>query len=185
MAEDLPALLERLESLLAAVDAMEEPARTRVFELLDGIDTLHRSALHHLGDALGDEQLVAARDAHPAIAWLCEAYGIGVDERHAAEQALEAIRPYVDSHGGDIQVLDAHEGVVTLRMAGACAGCSASAVTLQEGVEEALQKGMPGFVRIEVQEDADAAPHPPPGATLDGVSPPPGATLLQVLPQSP
>lgn len=184
MADDLPALLDRLESLLGAVESMDEHTRSQVIELLDGIDTLHRSALGHLADALDDGQLAAARDAHPAVAWLFEAYGMGVDQRQAAEEALEAIRPYIDSHGGDIQVLDARDGVVTVRMAGACAGCSASAITLQEGVEEALETGMPGFLRIEVVEDADAVPHPPPGATLEGLSPPAGATLLAVLPPS-
>jgi Fe-S cluster biogenesis protein NfuA len=50
-------------------------------------------------------------------------------------------------------------------MSGACSGCSASAITLREGIEEALRERLPGFARIEVEEDP-APRHPPPGPTL-------------------
>lgn len=161
----LGALLERLETLVRDVDEIEEPVRARVFELLDGIDTLHRMALGRLGQVVGPETLAAARDADPAVAWLLDAYSVGVDERAAAEAALESILPYISSHGGEVEVLDVTDGVVRLRLAGACSGCTASAITLTEGIEEALRDGFPGFAGIEVAQD-DAVPHPPPGATL-------------------
>jgi Fe-S cluster biogenesis protein NfuA len=171
--ERLEELLEHLEVLLAEVEALDEPARSQVFELLDGIDALHRSALLRLAEALGSETVHRARGTDPSVAWLLDAYGIGVDERSAAEQALAPILPYIHSHGGRVDVLDAREGVVRLRMAGACAGCTASAITLQQGVEEALRDGFPGFARIEVEEDTAPA-HPPPGATLLPLAPRPG-----------
>ena len=169
----LDALLERLETLVGDIDQMEEPARTRVFELLDGIDTLHRMALGRLGQALEPEALTELRDADPAIAWLLDAYSVGVDERAAAEAALEPILPYIASHGGEVEILDVTDGTVRLRLAGSCAGCTASAITLTEGIEEALRDGFPGFVCIQVAED-EAASHPPPGATL-----------LEILPHRP
>jgi hypothetical protein len=49
-------------------------------------------------------------------------------------------------------------------MQGACSGCTASAITLQQGVEEALRAGYPDFTRLEVDEDPDAVAHPPPTA---------------------
>lgn len=161
----LDELLTRLEELLAAVEEFEEPARATVLELLDGLDTLHRMALGHLPDALGADGVTQLSSAHPALAWLLEAYGVGVHERTAAERALEDLRPYIASHGGEVEVVDARDGVVRVRMAGACAGCTASAVTLKEGVETALRDGLPGFVGLEVEDD-DAAAHPPPGPTL-------------------
>jgi len=136
-----------------------------VLELLDGIDELHRGALGRLGDLLGPEEVARVRAADPAVGWLLDAYAVGVDERGAAEDALAAIRPYIHSHGGEVEVLAVDGGVVRLRMAGACAGCTASSVTLQRGVEEALRDGFPGFARIEVERD-DAPAHAPPGPTL-------------------
>lgn len=170
--EPLDALLSRLEDLLAEVEALDDPARQAVFELLDGIDALHRLALTRLGDELGDETLGGLRDAHPAVAWLLDAYGVGVDQRAAAEVALEPIRPYIHSHGGSVDVLGVRDGVVHLRMSGACSGCTASAVTLQEGIEDALREGFPGFAGVEVEPD-DAPAHPPPGATLLQIQPRP------------
>lgn len=172
MPTKLDDLLTQLEEALADVEAMEEMVRGRVYELLDGVDALHRMALARLGRALGPDQVADLRAADPAIAWLFDAYSVGVDERAAAEQALESIRPYIHSHGGDVEVLDVDEGVVRVRMSGACEGCTASAITLQQGIEEALRDGFPGFARVEVEDD-DAPAHPPPGATLLELQSPP------------
>jgi Fe-S cluster biogenesis protein NfuA len=157
-------LVRRLEQLIADVEALEDPVRAKVFELLDGVDLLHRTALRRLEAALDAATLARLRD-DPGLAWLLDAYGVGVDERAAAESALAAIRPYVHSHGGRVEVLDVADGVVRVRLAGACSGCTASAITLREGIEEALREGFPAFVRLEAEEDT-AAPHPPPGPTL-------------------
>lgn len=170
-------LLDHLESLLAELEAAEEPLRGRVFELLDGIDAMHRHALTRLAGLLDEDQVQRLRGADPAVGWLLDAYGIGVDEQAVAEAALDRVRPYLHSHGGDVTVLGAHEGVVRVRLTGACSGCTASTITLQRGVEEALRDGFPGFVRLDVEHD-DAPAHPPPGETLlqiESYLPPAGA----------
>lgn len=172
MASTLDDLLSRLEEALADVEAMDEMVRARVFDLLDGVDALHRMALTRLGEVMGPDTVHELRAADPAIAWLLDAYGVGVDERAVSEAALERIRPYIHSHGGDVEVLEVNDGVVRVRMSGACAGCTASAITLQEGIEDALREGFPGFARVEVEEE-DAPAHPPPGATLLELQPRP------------
>jgi Fe-S cluster biogenesis protein NfuA len=159
-------LLRRLDELMAELERLEEPLRGRVVELLDGIDAAHRTALRRLPDVLGDEGVARLRAADPALAWLLDAYAVGVAERELAEAALEEIRPYIESHGGEVDVLEAHDGIVRVRLSGSCSGCTASAVTLREGVERALRDGFPAFVALEVEEDAGAEPHPPPGPTL-------------------
>lgn len=163
----LTSLLDRLEGLLADADDLDPASREIAFGLLDGVDEVHRMALRALAHHLDDEELTRLRTAHPAIAWLFDAYAVGVDERAAVDRSLETVRPYIDSHGGSVDVLDVRSGVVTLQMSGACSGCTASAVTLQEGIVTALREHFPGFVRVEIVEDDDAVPHPPPGQTLD------------------
>lgn len=160
---DVEALLERLAELVELVDGLEEPLRSSVIELLDGIDTLHRASIGRLADAIGPEAVEGLSREEPAIAWLMDAYG--VDRRDEAEAALDSVRPYVDSHGGRLEVLDARGGVVRVRMSGSCAGCTASAITLERGVEQALRDHFPGFVALEVEQD-EAPSHPPPGPTL-------------------
>ncbi len=158
-------LLRRLEELIGDIERLDEPLRAQVLELLDGIDALHRMALGRLGSLVPPEELERARTGDPVVAWLLDAYAVGVDERAAAEAALAPIRPYIHSHGGAVEVLGVSAGVVRLRLTGACAGCAAASITLREGIEKGLREGFPGFAAIEVEED-HAAAHPPPGATL-------------------
>lgn len=157
-------LLERLETVVAELDELGGPERDRALALLDGIDAVHRLALGRLGSLLDEATLERLR-AEPAVAWLLDAYGVGVDERGTVQRALDSVRPYVHSHGGRVDLLDVADGVVRLRLAGACAGCSASAITLREGVERALREGFPAFARLEVEE-VEAPAHEPPGPTL-------------------
>lgn len=173
---ELEQLLDRLEKLLEAVDGLEGDTREQVFELLDGIDEIHRMALHRLADAVGAEPVARAGADDPAVAWLLYAYGVGVDQRASAEAALERVRPYVESHGGTVEVLAASaQGIVSVRLSGNCSGCTSSHETLREGVESALREGMAGFRGIEV-EQADAPAHAPPRPTLLQISPRPPDT---------
>lgn len=158
-------LLDELERILGEIEGLEDPVRDRVFALLDGIDALHRHALGRFVASVGPEAVERARAGDPAVAWLLDAYAVGVDERAAAEAALDGVRPYLHSHGGDVAVLSAAGGIVRVKLSGACSGCTASTITLRRGVEEALRERFPGFTAMEVEED-DALPHPPPGPTL-------------------
>jgi Fe-S cluster biogenesis protein NfuA len=158
-------LLDRLETLIAELDELDEPVRARFVELLDGIDALHRLALQRLAQEIDEETLARARAADRTVAWLLDLYGVGVDERAAAEAAVDEIRPYIHSHGGSVEIVDVQEGDVRVKLAGACSGCTASAITLREGVERALREHVPGFRRLLVDAE-DAEPHPPPGPTL-------------------
>lgn len=164
--DDFDELLHRLGLLLGRLDELDEAARGPVFEFLDALEQMHRSALHRLGQAVGEHHLERARDDEPAVAWLLDAYGLGIDERAEVEAAVDAVRPYISSHGGRLDVLDVADGVVRVRLAGSCSGCTASAVTLRDGVERALRDGFPGFVALEVEEDEAAEPHPPPDGAL-------------------
>ena len=164
-------LLDRLEELLGEVDEFDGPIRDTVFELLDGVDALHRLAVTRLAALLDDVRIL--RQADPAVAWLLEAYGVGVDDVDAASAALDAVRPYIHEHGGDVRVLDVADGVVRVQLTGACSGCTAAALTLRDGVEEALREGLPGFVAMDVAPDSGAPAHPPPTQVLLQITPRP------------
>jgi Fe-S cluster biogenesis protein NfuA len=169
-------LLDRLEQSMAHLDTLDDATRAQVFALLDGVDLVHRYALHRLTEQVGTEALGRARAAEPFVAWLAEVYGLGTDECESAVAAIEQVRPLLHSHDGDVEVLAASGGVVRVRLTGACQGCTASSITLQHGIEEALREHLPGFVVLEVEPD-DAPPHPPPGAPLDLTDLPIGRTL--------
>ncbi len=69
--------------------------------------------------------------------------------RERVEQVLDSIRPYIQGDGGDIELLDVTDGVVQIRLAGACVGCMHSMMTLQLGVERMLKEAVPEIKAVE------------------------------------
>ncbi len=63
--------------------------------------------------------------------------------REKVEAALNQIRPALQADGGDVQLIDVSEGVVTLRLTGACGGCPMSTMTLRHGIERVLKEQVP------------------------------------------
>jgi Fe-S cluster biogenesis protein NfuA len=165
-------LLDRLEELLGDIEGLDDDVRGAVFELLDGVDAVHRLAFTRLAEGLGEE-LAGLRRADVAVDWLFEAYGVGVDDVAAAEAALGPVRPYIAGHGGAVDVLGVEGGVVRVRLSGACSGCTSAGETLRQGVEVALRENLPGFLALDVAPDDGAAAHPPPSQVLLQITPRP------------
>jgi Fe-S cluster biogenesis protein NfuA len=67
------------------------------------------------------------------------------------EQSLDTLRPYITSHRGNVEVVDFDEGEGTLlvRLGGTCQGCSASTVTLKQGIETRLREMVPEVRHVE------------------------------------
>lgn len=63
--------------------------------------------------------------------------------REKVEAALAQIRPVLVADGGDVELVDVSEGVVTLRLSGACAGCPMATITLRHGIERVLKEQVP------------------------------------------
>jgi len=67
------------------------------------------------------------------------------------EQSLDTLRPYISSHRGNVEVVDFDEGEGTLlvRLGGTCQGCSASTITLKQGIETRLREMVPEVRHVE------------------------------------
>ncbi len=66
------------------------------------------------------------------------------------EKALAAVRPSLQAHGGDVELVDVtDDGVVSVRLAGACHGCPGALMTLRMGVERLLKQQVPEVTRVE------------------------------------
>ncbi|MBI4384016.1 MAG: NifU family protein [Nitrospinae bacterium] len=59
------------------------------------------------------------------------------------EEILESLRPSLLADGGNVELVDVDDGIVKLRLVGACSSCSSSLVTLKMGIERALKKAIP------------------------------------------
>jgi len=69
--------------------------------------------------------------------------------RENVEKALQKIRPALQADGGDIELIDVVDGVVKVRLTGACGGCPMSQMTLKQGVERVLKEEVPGVKGVE------------------------------------
>ncbi|MCB2185758.1 MAG: NifU family protein [Deltaproteobacteria bacterium] len=70
--------------------------------------------------------------------------------RAEVEQALEAVRPELVKHGGNVDLLGVNDqGVVLVRLTGACQGCKSASVTTKEIIEKGLVAKLPGILRVE------------------------------------
>ncbi|HOI30616.1 MAG TPA: NifU family protein [Melioribacteraceae bacterium] len=65
-------------------------------------------------------------------------------------KALDTIRPYLKADGGDVELVNvSKEGIVEVKLTGACVNCPMSQMTLRAGVERALIREVPGIKRVE------------------------------------
>ena len=71
------------------------------------------------------------------------------DMKKLVEVALEKIRPMLQRDGGDIELVEVNDGVVKVRLTGACKGCPMSQMTLKQGVEKLLLKEVPGLKEVQ------------------------------------
>ena len=67
------------------------------------------------------------------------------------EQTLDSLRPYIASHRGTVEVIDfdEDEGRLTVRLGGTCHGCSASSITLKQGIESRLKQFVPEVKAVQ------------------------------------
>ena len=72
--------------------------------------------------------------------------------KEEVEEVLETLRPMLMQDGGNVELVDIDDGVVKLRLVGACSSCSSSTMTLKMGIEKALKKAIPMVRCVEAIE---------------------------------
>jgi Fe-S cluster biogenesis protein NfuA/nitrite reductase/ring-hydroxylating ferredoxin subunit len=156
---DLRATGERIEALLEAASAGGRVARERAEELVRLVVDLYGAGLERLLDIVHesgrlDDELLDRLAADELVASLLAVHGLHPDDVGTrVARALDGVRPYLGSHGGDVELLGVtDDGVVSLRMLGSCDGCPSSSITLTLAVETAIQAAVPEVSGIEVEE---------------------------------
>jgi Fe-S cluster biogenesis protein NfuA len=162
-AHDLRASGERIEALLSASASGGAVARERAEELVRLVADLYGAGIERMMELLHesgrlDAEILETFASDELVSGLLIVHGIhpyGVEER--VERALVAVRPYLGSHGGDVELLEVtDEGVVRLRLLGSCDGCPSSSVTLELAVEGAIQEAAPEVSGIEIETPASS-----------------------------
>jgi len=144
------ALVARVEELTARI-APGGDAEQLAGALMD----LYGEGLQRIFDAVaedGSEALRARLTEDGVVASLMlihDLYPVPLEQR--VQEALDSVRPYMESHGGDVELVSIDDGVARLRLQGSCNGCAASASTLELAVEQALQAHAPDLEGIDVE----------------------------------
>jgi Fe-S cluster biogenesis protein NfuA len=161
---------ERIEQLIDALGAAGPLARERAEELVRTVVDLYGAGLQRLLEIAGPglpDSTVDELATDELVAALLVVHGLhpyGIQER--VEQALDSVRPYLRSHGGDVALLGIDDmAVVSLRLLGHCDGCAGSTATLSTAVREAVEAAAPEVLRIDVAEPTAPA-HPAPASAL-------------------
>lgn len=84
--------------------------------------------------------------AHVRCVYECKLIAMLKDE---VKKAIDEIRPQIRVHGGDIKLIGVKDGVVTVKLTGACVGCPMAQMTLQHGIGRYLKAKVPGVRRVE------------------------------------
>jgi len=144
-----------LDAATSRIAELEPLPRQVVTDSLDSLNTLHKVGLTTIvrklkDDPRGKELLFELVD-EPEVRMILAMHGIiRPDVTTRTRQVLEGVRAGLQTHGGDVELDSVRDGVVYVRLQGACNGCSMAAVTMRDGVEKALIEGVPGVTAVEV-----------------------------------
>jgi Fe-S cluster biogenesis protein NfuA/nitrite reductase/ring-hydroxylating ferredoxin subunit len=154
----------RIETLLEDVERLGDPAaRETAMELVETLLDVYGEGLARVvAHVDGDGELARALTADELVSHLLLLHGLHpVALETRVRGALAEVRPYLESHGGDVQLVGVEDGVVRLRLEGSCSGCPSSTMTLKLAIEDAIHKAAPDVERIDadgVDDEPAAAP---------------------------
>ncbi len=142
-------------ALVGRVDALLEQAEgdDLAMELVQALVELYGEGLGRLVAAVPEPGAVLEDELVEHLLLLHDLHPVPLETR--VQTALEEVRPYLDSHGGGVEVVAVDGGVVRLRMQGSCSGCPSSAVTLKLAIEDAINKACPDVEEIVAEGVAE------------------------------
>jgi Fe-S cluster biogenesis protein NfuA/nitrite reductase/ring-hydroxylating ferredoxin subunit len=159
-------LLDRVQALSDAVDELDDPrARELAHELVGAVVAMYGDGLSRImatiesareaGATILDE--LAQDGAVASLLLIHDLYPVSLRDR--VQEALDSVRPYMESHGGNVELLGIEHGVARLALQGSCHGCAASQSTLELAIKQALDEHAPDLLGIDVDgvDGADGA----------------------------
>ena len=170
--------IQRIGGLVNEMDAIADPAvRATAKDLVQLLMDLYGTGLDKMLEIVasaGDPGLhiIAQLGRDSLVSSLLVLHGLHpVDLKTRVLEGLDKARPYLRSHGGNVELIDVDEGgVVQLRMEGSCHGCPSSSVTMKLAIEDAIREAAPDVTTILVEGQAADRPGLPDLASLESSS---------------
>jgi len=145
---------ERIEELVHRIESAGDLATRAVAqELLQAVIELHGVAIERIVDAISEtpnaETLLASLAEDEVVSGVLSLHGIHPIPVHdRVLTALEHARPYLHSHGGDVELESIENGIVRVRLHGACGTCSSSTETMKRTIEDAIYDMAPEVTTV-------------------------------------
>ena len=145
-------LIARVQELTGRLEDLDDPAcRSLAEELTSAVVQMYGAGLERIveladagtRDEMSKDSLVAS------LLMIHDLYPVPIEER--VVQALDTVRPYMESHGGNVELLGIEDGIAKLRLAGSCKSCRASSSTLELAVRQALEEAAPDLLGMDVE----------------------------------
>lgn len=155
-------LLDRVEQLSARVDQLDDPqVRELAQELVAAVIAMYGDGLRRIVETIDQAREPGAQildqlaedGAVSSLLLIHDLYPVALEQR--VLEALDTVRPYMESHGGDVELLGIEEGVAKLALQGSCDGCAASRATLELAIKQALDEHAPDLGGVKVQGAAE------------------------------
>jgi len=158
-------LVAQTEALLNQLDSLEEgEAKSVALETIQTLFELYGEGLRRIVEQMTRSSATGLMDAYKQdelISHLLLMHDLHPDPiERRVQQALDEVRPYMESHGGNVELLGVEAGVAYLRLVGSCHGCLASATTMKLAVEKAVHKFAPELLAIEAEGAVEPPPRP-------------------------
>jgi Fe-S cluster biogenesis protein NfuA/nitrite reductase/ring-hydroxylating ferredoxin subunit len=160
-------LAARIDTLVQEVAAFPDPqaratAQALVQALLDmygeGLARLLELTAQTEASGLALIDIFAGDDLLSSLFMLHGLHPLDIETR--VMQSLDEVRPYLKSHGGNVEFVKVEDGIAHLRLEGSCHGCPGSTITLKLAIEEAIYKAAPDLDGLQVEGVTDPPPRP-------------------------
>jgi len=161
----LPQSIEQIEGLIQTIEELPDPAaRASALGLVQALMDFHGEALDRLMEHVASSgpegySIFDKFAGDEVVSSLLLLYGLHPEPLETrVMKALETVRPYLDSHGGNVELLSITDGVVRLKLQGTCKTCPSSSLTLKLAIEEAILAAAPDVVSIEAEGLSEEEP---------------------------
>ena len=154
-------LVARIERLLEEIERLPDPSgRDKASEVVQALFELYGAGLERIVEAIAardDGELAGALASDELVSHLLLLHGLHpLPLEQRVISALDEVRPYLESHGGDVELLAIDQDQVHLRLQGSCSGCPSSSMTLKLAIENAIHKAAPEIVEVVAEEAGPA-----------------------------
>ena len=165
--DDINAHGERLQKLLAEVEALPYPgARELIQDCMESVLGFYGTGLKRILQVVSEDGPEGRKvfrdlirdDVVKGLLLIHDLHPLNLEDRLL--EALDKVRPYLKSHGGNVELISLENDVARLRLQGTCESCASSSVTLELAIRHAIEQACPDLAHFEVEgvaQDKSAA----------------------------